>query len=268
MMKTTSHPTKQILFVSSTSSKNTYSTPSNTIRSYGYIRTLPAPTISKVTTSSPAVTPSTSTVATPISVEQSRQPSSLVVLQGGVRSHYNNHVMVGRKMAGRSKIWLLSHFVDDTRTMVQCNLCPVKIKYVGNTTNVARHLEVKHPQQFLAVTKLMQPPASPPSVGGGAAGRGGGGLHTAALVLSPAGRTVEEQLQRQREDIAVKRILHQYKQERLKAETTDRSLDGLHDAHDGRMDYGNCSGGDEEMSPEEMCPSSLWSWHSPLTQGK
>lgn len=168
--------------------------------------------------------------------------------------------MVGRKMAGRSKIWLLSHFVDDRRAWVQCNLCPVKIKYVGNTTNVARHLEVKHPQEYNTVSQLIPSTRL---------------AHNTAstVVTSPKSIlsskthstvrniTLQEQLKLQKEELAIRRILKQHKLERLKAESAGTQGEELKDLY---------SDEDTEDYPtlrEEACPTSLWAWHSPMPEG-
>ena len=180
--------------------------------------------------------------------------------------------MVGRKMAGRSKIWLLSHFVDDSRTMVQCSLCPVKIKYVGNTTNVARHLEVKHPEQFSAVSQLMPStrPAQQITSPVNSSSSGGNNNKSTSYPVSGCGGgyscnkvpTLEDQLKQQREELAIKRILQQHKLEKLKVEFGDDFCTGEMDMDGGRDSPAMILPADERSS------SALWSWHTPLSTGK
>ncbi|KAF2349233.1 Zinc finger BED-type, partial [Trinorchestia longiramus] len=150
----------------------------------------------------------------------------------------------GRKTGGgRSKIWLLSHFVDDTRTMVQCSLCPVQIKYVGNTTNVARHLEVKHPEQFNAVSQLV------PS--------------TRMLCISHS-RSSDEQLKQQREEKAIKRILYQHKIEKLKAEMKSDATSATQET--GVKQELSVEATSQSDSATQWSSSASWSWHTPTAK--
>ncbi|XP_018006612.1 protein bric-a-brac 1 isoform X4 [Hyalella azteca] len=156
----------------------------------------------------------------------------------------------GRKSAGgRSKIWLLSHFVDETRTMVQCSLCPVQIKYVGNTTNVARHLEVKHPEQYNAVSQLV------PS--------------NRMLCISHS-RSSEEQIKQQKEENAIKRILYQHKIEKLKTEMkSDSNVAAIlsHVKQELNSDTDTQNGLVVSASNDTSWQSSAsWSWHTPISK--
>ena len=162
---------------------------------------------------------------------------------------------MSRRSGGRSKIWLLSHFADEARSSVQCGLCPVRIKYVGNTTNVARHLEIKHPQQFKAVCSLMP------------GNKAAGSIVAAAVASSSVGRSsgsdsnVADSTQgwsgetQSREEMAIMKILHQHNLEKLTSETS-----------------GGSGGGGLLIEPpsEFDCPEVVvkseqpaWDWHEP-----
>lgn len=146
----------------------------------------------------------------------------------------NSCVRRGR-MVGRSKVWRLASFVDEGRSEVECSLCPVRIKYVGNTTNIARHLELRHPIEFAALD---------PTAG---AGRGAG----------LGGRHPHRQHQQSREEAAICRILAQH-QEELKKQ-----------AEGGPEDQQQ-----QKSPPMVVVPAASpclvatgaprWSWHTPV----
>lgn len=94
-------------------------------------------------------------------------------------------------MVGRSKVWRLAKFADGGRSEVECNLCPARIKYVGNTTNIARHLELKHPLEFAALDPTQAGAAS-------------------ALARQ---EQLQQRQQHHREEAAICRILAQHREE-------------------------------------------------------
>uniref|UniRef100_A0A0P4WN10 BED-type domain-containing protein n=1 Tax=Scylla olivacea TaxID=85551 RepID=A0A0P4WN10_SCYOL len=103
-------------------------------------------------------------------------------------------------MPGRSKVWRLASFVDERRSEVECSLCPVRIKYVGNTTNIARHLELRHPVEFAALD---------PTNAGAGRGSGLGRQHP------------HRPHQQNREEAAICRILAQHREELKKQRGSD-----------------------------------------------
>lgn len=142
----------------------------------------------------------------------------------------NSGVRRGR-MVGRSKVWRLASFVDGGRSEVGCSLCPVRIKYVGNTTNIARHLELRHPVEFAALD---------PSTPGG--GRGGSRHH-------------HRQHQQSREEAAICRILAQH-QEELQKQTGGGGAEAQQQEQEPTVIV-------PEVTPCLM-PAPKWSWHTPV----
>ncbi|XP_050724833.1 protein tramtrack, beta isoform-like isoform X3 [Eriocheir sinensis] len=136
------------------------------------------------------------------------------------------------RMVGRSKVWRLASFVDEGRSEVECSLCPVRIKYVGNTTNIARHLELRHPVEFAALD---------PSQAG--AGRGAG----------PGGRHHLRHPQQNREEAAICRILAQHREE-LKKQVGG----GAEEQHHHQPVVASPA-----TSPC-LVPAPRWSWHTPV----
>ncbi|XP_069960577.1 protein bric-a-brac 2 isoform X6 [Cherax quadricarinatus] len=102
-------------------------------------------------------------------------------------------------MVGRSKVWRLAKFAEGGRSEVECSLCPARIKYVGNTTNIARHLELKHPLEFAALDPTQ----------------------AAAALARHEQLQQQQQQQHQREEAAICRILAQHRQElrRMKSDS-------------------------------------------------
>ncbi|XP_037772745.1 protein bric-a-brac 2-like isoform X4 [Penaeus monodon] len=131
-------------------------------------------------------------------------------------------------MVGRSKVWRLAKFADGGRSEVQCSLCPSRIKYVGNTTNIARHLELKHPLEFASLD---------PS-------------HAAAAASALARHEQLQQRQQtqhqahQREEAAICRILAQHRAE------LSRQADQ--------------EGDTQAVTTVTLTPAQLWAWHTPV----
>ena len=130
------------------------------------------------------------------------------------------------KMVGRSKVWRLASFVDERRSEVECSLCPVRIKYVGNTTNIARHLELRHPVEFAALD---------PSNAGAGRSSGLGRQHP------------HRPQQHNREEAAICRILAQHREE-LKKQSC------------------SVSGEQQQPAAASSCLVSAqrWTWHTPV----
>ena len=153
-------------------------------------------------------------------------------------------------MVGRSKVWKLSHFANAEKTEVQCDICPTKIKFVGNTTNIARHLELKHPVEYAALLSSMQQ----------------GNTQTNANEESSASdkQTFNSKNMKQvvyfsrkpkvDENLAIRRILqiHNRELQKLKAQESHKQSEpefiGPH--------------------PTSEAKNLLWSWHCPVTDGK
>lgn len=111
-------------------------------------------------------------------------------------------------MVGRSKVWRLAKFAEGGRTEVECSLCPARIKYVGNTTNIARHLELKHPLEFAALDPTQ----------------------AAAALARHEQLQQRHHVQHQREEAAICRILAQHREElrrQEKAETNQSTINSL-----------------------------------------
>nr|XP_045597608.1 broad-complex core protein isoforms 1/2/3/4/5-like isoform X6 [Procambarus clarkii] len=103
-------------------------------------------------------------------------------------------------MVRRSKVWRLAKFADGGETEVKCSLCPAVIKYVGNTTNIARHLELKHPLEFAAILDPAQ----------------------AATSLAHHKQLQQQHhVQHQREKAAICQILAQHREELRRQEKAD-----------------------------------------------
>lgn len=135
-------------------------------------------------------------------------------------------------MVGRSKVWRLASFVDEGRSEVECSLCPVRIKYVGNTTNIARHLELRHPVEFAALD---------PSQAG--TGRGAG----------PGGRHHLRHPQQNREEAAICRILAQHREELKKQAGSGGEEQHHHQPLVASPATSPC-----------LVPAPRWSWHTPV----
>lgn len=131
-------------------------------------------------------------------------------------------------MVGRSKVWRLAKFADGGRSEVECSLCPTRIKYVGNTTNIARHLELKHPLEFAALD---------PS-------------HAAAAASALARHEQLQQRQQsqhqahQREEAAICRILAQHRAELSRQAGQEE--------------------GAQAVATVTLTPAQLWAWHTPV----
>ncbi|KAL7636645.1 UNVERIFIED_CONTAM: hypothetical protein RMT77_013422 [Armadillidium vulgare] len=145
-------------------------------------------------------------------------------------------------MVGRSKVWRLSHFADPERLEVQCDLCPTKIKFVGNTTNIARHLELKHPVEFGALTN------SDPFVNSSAA--------------IQATRLEQETIKREQENNAIRRILQQHNLELRKLQEK-QVKSGL---SSDPLSTALCFNDNNESEYTEF--TKVWSWHTPISSGK
>lgn len=133
-------------------------------------------------------------------------------------------------MVGRSKVWRLARFTDDTRVEVECSLCPVKIKYVGNTTNIARHLELRHPIEFAALDPLAGP-----------RGRSGG------VTTRQQHQHYLRQPQQQREEAAICRILAQHQEELRRQESSSSTTITPN-----------------IKVPNVIMPTKVWTWHIPV----
>ncbi|KAK4306608.1 hypothetical protein Pmani_014385 [Petrolisthes manimaculis] len=138
-------------------------------------------------------------------------------------------------MVGRSKVWRLARFTDDTRVEVECSLCPVKIKYVGNTTNIARHLELRHPAEFAALDPMA----------GAGGGVGGGGI------TSRHHHYQTRQPHMQREEAAICRILAQHQEELKRQETRSPTKKGTTITPNIKI-------------PNITMPTKVWTWHIPV----
>ena len=177
-------------------------------------------------------------------------------------------------MVGRSKVWRLSHFANRDRTEVQCDLCPSRIKFVGNTTNIARHLELKHPTEYAALTTTDGGGGgnNPGSTAGGrvnanhstptSIARNNGELAspTSSSSSSSSMEAYNKILNRKTtsqkdENVAIRRILqiHNRELQKLKAEQSHQKT---------------CPAAPPEFIIPHESKNLIWNWHSPLNNGK
>lgn len=152
-------------------------------------------------------------------------------------------------MVGRSKVWRLAKFADGGRSEVECNLCPTRIKYVGNTTNIARHLELKHPLEFAALD-----PAQAAAT---------------ATALARHEQQMQEQAQqqqqqqgRQREEEAICRILAQHREELRRQEHQPG------DVNDREQQQQQQHQTLTSLTSLTFLPGKLWTWHTPVDSGE
>ncbi|KAK7082846.1 hypothetical protein SK128_003841 [Halocaridina rubra] len=140
-------------------------------------------------------------------------------------------------MVGRSKVWQLAQFADGGKKEVQCNLCPARIKFVGNTTNIARHLEIKHPVEFAALDPFSSSNA----------------LQGRHEVLQR--HQAEKQNQRKEEE-AICRILARHREELSKSSTMDVNASGPASHPTAR----GCT--------ITLAPATPWAWHTPVISSR
>ena len=153
-------------------------------------------------------------------------------------------------MVGRSKVWKLSKLVDGVDKLeVSCNLCPARIKYVGNTTNIARHLEFKHPVEYAKLLEEHGQDSSNVGVKKSSVASTGNQKTKESdksyykLLIQ---RRVEQREQEMREKLAIQRILkeHQHQQE---------------------LEFLGLTGEDVSTTPRKTRKyrSTHWLWHQP-----
>lgn len=59
--------------------------------------------------------------------------------------------MASRNVRKRSAVWTYFDDGDETSEKVLCQICGERIVHSGNTSNMIKHLKIKHPEEYNSV---------------------------------------------------------------------------------------------------------------------